>query len=243
MYLYQPGAAATVFRQPSRHANGNTRDQLGRLLTCEHSGRQVSRTEPDGTVTPLATHFDGKKLNSPNDVVCRGDGAIFFTDPPYGLTARVGVEAPKELEFQGVYRIDVDGRLTLLVDDFDRPNGLAFSPDETLLYVNDTARRHIRVFAVDEEGNLSGDRVFAEISGDGRGAPDGMKLDRAGNVYCTGPGGVWVNAPDGTSLGRIQVPEQTANLAWGDADWQTLYLTASTSLYRVRMKIAGIPVP
>src|SRR5262249_13633604 len=136
-----------------------------------------------------------------------------------------------------------DGRLTLLVDDFDRPNGLAFSPDETLLYIDDSALRHVRVFVVDEEGNLSEDRVFVDISGDGPGVPDGMKIDRAGNLYCTRPGGVWVIAPDSSTRGRIRVPEQTASLAGGDSDWQTLYLTASTSLYRIRMKVAGIPVP
>jgi sugar lactone lactonase YvrE len=242
MYEYRPGAGVSVFRHPSRHTNGNTLDGQGRLLSCEHSGRQVTRTEADGTVTPLATHFGGKRLNSPNDIVVRGDGTIYFTDPPYGiLSERVGVPAEQELEFNGVFRLDEDRTLTLLVDDFDRPNGLAFSPDQTLLYIDDTARGHIRVFTMTVDRQLSEDRVFAELSGPERGRPDGMKVDREGNIYCTGPGGVWVFNPLGALLGKVIMPEQTANLAWGDGDWQTLYLTASTSLYRLRLGVAGIP--
>ena len=242
IYRYTPGAGVDIFRADARHPNGNTFDRLGRLLTCEHSGRQVTRTEPDGTVTPIATHFEGKRLNSPNDIVVRGDGAIFFTDPPYGLSAPHGVPAEQELPFFGVYRLDPDGALTLLVDDFERPNGLAFSPDERLLYIDDTARGHIRVFTVSDDGRLSDDKLFIEVKGEGRGRPDGMKVDREGNVYCTGPGGVWVFSPMSQLLGRIRVPEQTANLAWGGDDWRTLYLTASTSLYHVRLSIPGIPV-
>lgn len=243
LYRFTPGEGVSVFRRPSRHTNGNTIDSVGRLLSCEHSGRQVSRTEADGTVVPLATHFEGKRLNSPNDIVVRADGAIFFTDPPYGiLSDRVGVPAEQELPFNGVYRLDPDGTLTLLVDDFERPNGLAFSPDETLLYIDDTARSHIRVFTLTDEGRVAEDRVFAELVGTERGRPDGMKVDRAGNVYCTGPGGVWVLNPLGAPLGRILTPETTANLAWGDDDWQSLYLTVSTSLYRLRLGVAGIPV-
>jgi len=242
LYRYDPNAGVSVFREPSNHANGNTRDLQGRLLTCEHSGRRLSRLEPDGSLTALVTHFEGKRLNSPNDVVVRGDGAIFFTDPPYGLNTPHGVPAEQELDFLGVYRLDPDGTLSLLVDDFERPNGLAFSPDERILYIDDTARGQIRAFDVGDDGRLTNDRVFATLTGEGRGRPDGMKVDRAGNIYCTGPGGVWVVNRDGLILGRILVPEQTANLAWGGADWRTLYLTASTSLYRVQMEIAGIPV-
>jgi sugar lactone lactonase YvrE len=242
LYQYRPGEGVSVFREKSRFANGNTIDQRGRLLTCEHAGRQVVRQEPDGTLTPIATHLEGRRLNSPNDIVVRGDGAIFFTDPPYGLQPPHGVLAEKDLSFNGVYRLDLDGRLTLLVDDFERPNGLAFNPDERLLYVDDTAQGHIRVFTVTDDGRLTEDRVFAVLRGEGRGRPDGMKVDREGHVYCTGPGGVWVFSPLGGLLGRILMPEQTANLAWGDEDWRTLYLTASTSLYRIRLSIAGIPV-
>lgn len=241
LYAYTPGSGVGVYREQSRFANGNTIDQQGRLLSCEHAGRQVVRQEADGSLTPIATHYEGKRLNSPNDIVVRGDGAIFFTDPPYGLQPPHGVTAEKELAYNGVYRLDPDGGLTLLVRDFERPNGLAFNPDERLLYVDDTQQGHIRVFAVSDDGSLSEDRVFAVLRGTGRGRPDGLKVDREGNVYCTGPGGVWVFDPLGGLLGTIRVPEQTANLAWGDADWQTLYLTASTSLYRVRLGIAGIP--
>ena len=242
LYQYTPGAGVTVYREQSRFANGNTFDHEDRLLTCEHTGRQVVRQEADGTLTPIATHFEGKRLNSPNDIVVRGDGSIFFTDPPYGLQPPHGVEADRELPFNGVYRLDPDGTLTLLVDDFDRPNGLAFSPDERLLYIDDTARSHIRRFVVSAEGQLSEDMEFAVLAGDGRGRPDGMKVDREGNVYCTGPGGIWVFSPLAELIGRIRVPEQTANVGWGDDDWQTLYLTASTSLYRIRLGIPGIPV-
>jgi sugar lactone lactonase YvrE len=243
IYRLNADGASEVFRRPSRHTNGNTFDRQGRLLSCEHSGRQVSRTEPDGTITSLATHYEGKRLNSPNDVVCRGDGAIIFTDPPYGiLSERMGGVAEPELSFFGVYRLDPGGSLTLLVDDFERPNGLAFSPDERTLFIADTARGHIRSFQYTDDGRLRDERVFAVLEGEGRGRPDGMKLDREGNVYCTGPGGVWVFSPMGALLGKIRLPEQTANLGWGGPDWRTLYLTASTTLYRIRLEVAGIPV-
>jgi len=242
LYQYAPGAGVSVYRADVPFPNGNTIDGQGRLITCEHVGRDVVREEADGTLTQLATRYDGRRLNSPNDVVLRGDGCIFFTDPPYGLQPPHGVPAEKELDFHGVYRLDPDGTLTLLVDDFERPNGLAFTPDQRLLYIDDTARGHIRVFAVSDEGDLSADRVFAAVQGEGRGRPDGMKVDREGNVYCTGPGGVWIFSPLAALLGKIRVPEQTANIAWGDEDWRTLYLTASTSLYRIRLAIPGIPV-
>lgn len=242
LYQYQPDTGVNIYREHSPFPNGNTFDHQGRLLTCEHAGREVVRQEPDGALTPIATHFEGKRLNSPNDIVVRGDGSTYFTDPPYGLQPPHGVDAEKELPFNGVYRLGPDGTLTLLVDDFERPNGLAFSPTENLLYIDDTARGHIRVFTVGDDGRLRDDRVFATLQGEGRGRPDGMKLDREGNIYCTGPGGVWVFSPLAGLLGRIRVPEQTANLAWGDDDWRTLYLTASTSLYRVRLSIPGVPV-
>lgn len=242
MYALRPGNAALPYRKPSRFANGNTFDREGRLITCEHVGRRVSRLEQDGTLVALATQYDGKRLNSPNDVVVRSDGVIIFTDPPYGLRAPHGVPAEQEIPFQGVYRLDRDGTLTLLADDFDRPNGLAFSPDERTLYIDDTARGHIRRFSVTEDGRLADGALFAELSGPGRGRPDGMKVDRNGAVYCTGPGGVWVFNPDGELLGIITVPEQTANLAWAGDDWRTLYLTASTSIYRVTLGVAGVAV-
>lgn len=241
---YRPlpeGPEITTFRYPSGQANGLTLDRQGRLIACEHAGRRVSRIDHDGKVETLADTFEGKRLNSPNDVVVRSDGSIFFTAPPYGLpNQREG----KELPFNGVYRIDPAGRLHLLVDDFERPNGLAFSPDERTLYVDDSARQHIRAFDVAPDGTLSRGRVWAELKpapGE-RGVPDGMKVDVEGNVYCTGPAGIWIFDPSSRFLGRIVLPEVPANLAWGDADWRTLYITAQTSLYRLRLNVPGIPV-
>jgi gluconolactonase len=176
-------------------------------------------------------------------VVVKSDGSIYFSDPPYGLTAAYGAEGEQELDFQGVYRLAPDGQtLTLLVDDYDRPNGLCFSPDESTLYINDTARMHVRAFDVQPDGTIANGRVFTEESGEG-GAPDGMKVDGQGNVYVTGPGGIWIFNPSGKHLGVIETPEPTANLAWGGDDWKTLFITASTSIYRLQCKVAGIPVP
>ncbi len=185
--------------------------------------------------------YQGKRLNSPNDVVVRSDGSIFFTDPPYGL--RNHTEG-KELPFNGVFCRKPDGTLTVAVDDFELPNGLAFSPDEKTLYVDDSARFHIRSFAVAADGTLSGGAVWAEMDNpnDEAGVPDGMKVDSEGHVFCTGPGGVWVFETNGRLLGRITMPEVTANLAWAGDDWRTLYLTASTSLYRLHVSVPGIPV-
>jgi gluconolactonase len=233
----------TTFRKPSNMANGLTWDRQGRLLACEHASSQVSRTEPDGRIIPVATHYQGKQLNSPNDIVCAADGGIYFSDPPYGRAEYYGVPREQELAFQGVYRAGPDpGHPTLLVDDFDRPNGLCFSLDGRRLFINDTARKHIRVFDVKADGTLSGGRVWAETTGEGPGAPDGMKLDSAGHLYCCGPGGIHVFDPDAVCLGVIHMPEYTANFAWGDADLQSLYVTASTSVYRIRALVPGLPV-
>jgi gluconolactonase len=233
----------TTFRKPCNMSNGLTYDRQGRLLVCEHATSQVTRTEPDGRIVPLATHHGDRQLNSPNDIVCRSDGGIYFTDPPYGRARFYGVERPQELDFQGVYRVGPDPRHPeLLVDDFDRPNGLCFSLDEQRLFVNDTARQHIRVFDVTPAGGLRNGRVWAETRGDKPGAPDGMKLDSAGHVYCCGPGGIHVFTPEGNLREIIEVPEYTANFAWGDDDHRALFITASTSLYRIRMDISGQPV-
>jgi gluconolactonase len=233
----------TTHRKPCHMSNGLTWDRQGRLLACEHASSRVTRTERDGRITPLATHYDGKQLNSPNDIVCAADGGIYFTDPPYGRAEFYGVPRAQELPFQGVYRVGERPEApTLLVDDFDRPNGLCFSLDGRRLFVNDTARRHIRVFDVAGDGQLSGGAVWATTDGDGPGAPDGMKIDSAGNVYCCGPGGVHVFAPDAACLGVIHVPERPANFAWGDADYRSLYVTASTSVYRIRVLVPGLPV-
>ena len=243
MKKWTSDSGITTFRQPSGKSNGLTYDKQQRLIACEHANRRVSRTESDGTVTTIASHYEEKKLNSPNDVVVKSDGSIYFTDPPYGLTAMYGEEGGQELDFQGVYRLSEDGQeLTLLVDDFDRPNGLCFSPDESVLYVDDTARMHVRAFDVQSDGTLANGRIFAEEEGE-NGVPDGMKVDQQGNVYLTGPGGIWVFDPVGTHLGVIQVPEVTANLGWGENDWKTLFITATTSIYRIQLKVSGIPVP
>ena len=161
-------------------------------MACEHGNRRVSCSAAGGESVTLAERYQGKRLNSPNDAVVRSDGSLFFSDPPYGLTAEFGVFADQEIPFQGVYRLSPNGSLSLLIADFDRPNGLAFSPDERLLYIDDTQRMHIRVFDVDAEGDLSNGRIFAEMEADRPGVPDGMKVDAAGNVYCTGPGGVLI---------------------------------------------------
>jgi gluconolactonase len=242
MKKWTPESGITNFRVPSGKSNGLTYDKQGRLIACEHANRRVSRTEADGTVVTIASHYNNKRLNSPNDVVVKSDGSIYFTDPPYGLTAAYGVEGKQELDFQGVYRLAPDGALTLLVGDFDRPNGLCFSPDESILYINDTARMHIRAFDVRRDGTIANGRVFAQEQGQ-NGAPDGMKVDERGNVYVTGPGGIWVFNPSGVHLGVIQLLEKAANLAWGDDDWGTLFITAMTSLYRVKLKVSGVPVP
>ncbi len=233
----------TTYRKPSNMANGNAYDRQGRLLTCEHATSRVVRTEPDGRITVLASHYQGKELNSPNDIVCRRDGSIYFTDPPYGRVKFYGVERPQELPFQGVYRVGPDPEHPeLLVDDFDRPNGLCFALDEQRLFINDTARKHIRVFDVTPTGGLRGGRVWAETRGDKPGAPDGMKIDARGNVYCCGPGGIHVFSPDGSLMEVIEVPEYTANFCWGDDDYRSLFITASTSLYRIRTAVPGHPL-
>lgn len=232
----------STFRKPCNMSNGLTWDRQGWLLACEHATSQVTRTEHDGRITPIATHFDGKQLNSPNDIVCARDGGIYFSDPPYGRAEYYGVPRPQELPFQGVYRAGSDPRHPLLLaDDFDRPNGLCFSLDGQRLFVNDTARQHIRVFDLKADGSLAGGAVWAETRGEGAGAPDGMKIDSVGNVYCCGPGGIHVFTPDAVCLGVIHVPERTANFAWGDADYRSLYITASTSVYKIRVQVPGLP--
>jgi gluconolactonase len=231
----------STFRKPCNMSNGLTWDRQGRLLACEHATSQITRTEHDGRITPLATHFDGKQLNSPNDIVCARDGGIYFSDPPYGRSEYFGVPREQELPFQGVYRVGADpGHPVLLVDDFDRPNGLCFSLDGRRLFVNDTARQHIRVFDLEADGSLAGGAVWAETRGEGAGAPDGMKIDSAGNVYCCGPGGIHLFAPDAVCVGVIHVPERTANFAWGDPDCRSLYITASTSVYKIRVQVPGL---
>ncbi len=234
------GFSVSTYRAPSGNANGLTLDGEGRLISCEHSARRVSRQEAGGAYVTLADSYQGKRLNSPNDVVVRSDGTIYFTDPPYGVED-LGQEP--DLDFRGVYMIATDGALRLLVDDFDRPNGLAFSPDEKTLYVDDSRRRHIRAFTVNADGSLADGRLWTDMTSSDEGSPDGMKVDTNGNVFCTGPGGVWVMNAAGRVLGRIIGDEQPANLAWGGDDLCTLYVTARTGLYRIRLHTTGIPVP
>jgi gluconolactonase len=238
---WTPENGISDFCIPSGKSNGLTFDGKGRLIACEHANRRVTRREEDGTIVTIASHYKGKRLNSPNDVVVKKDGSIYFTDPPYGLNPTFGTFEEQELPFYGVYRLSPDGEnLTLLIDD-SVPNGLAFSPDESLLYVADTERNHIRVFDVKEDGKIVNGRIFAKIPGEPL-APDGIKVDSAGNVYTTGRGGIWIFSPTGERLGIIPVPELPANLCWGDIDWKTLYITARTSIYRIRLNIIGIPV-
>src|SRR6266404_7954710 len=242
LHRWSETEGVSSFRKPCNMSNGLTYDRTGNVLACEHATSQVTRRDRTGTLTPIATHYQGKQLNSPNDIVCAPDGTIFFTDPPYGRVKFFGIPREQELPFQGVYRVGPDPKEpTLLVDDFDRPNGLCFSLDRRRLFINDTARQHIRVFEVKGDGTLAGGRVWAETTGEGKGAPDGMKIDSLGNVYCCGPGGIHVLSPEAVSLGVIHVPEYVANFAWGDADCRSLYITASTSVYRIRTVTPGLP--
>ncbi len=231
-------------------SNGLTLDGQGEVLAAEHGGRGVSRITGDGARTMLADRFQGKRLNSPNDVVIKSDGAIYFTDPPYavqigtpGATRPEGWWAAaipgKEQSCNGVYRLAPDGELQLLVDDFQLPNGLAFSPDEAILYIDDSARKHIRAFDVRADGSLTHSRIVLDMASSDPGVPDGLKVDLQGNVFSTGPGGVWVCRADGTLLGRIILPELPANLAWGE-DGSVLFLTARTSVYRIQTKTRGV---
>ena len=239
---FTPGQGVALFKEPTNRANGLTRDLQGRLLAAEHDTRRVTRQEADGSITVLANSFGGHRLNRTNDVVVKSDGAIYFTDPN-------GPWTPEQwdLTHTGVYRLSPDlGTLSLLVSDFIVPNGLAFTPDEKHLYVNDSRRGHIRVFELIPNGMLAKhtDRVFADLRGSEPGVPDGMKVDTAGNVYCGGAGGIWIMDRTGKKLGRIiHGYSATTNLAFGGDDWSTLYFTSRNELGAVKLRIAGIPVP
>jgi sugar lactone lactonase YvrE len=246
LYTRTEAQGHTVFRKPSGQGNGNTFDRQGRLITCEHANRRVSRTAPDHKVETVASHYEGKRLNSPNDVICDRNGDLYFTDPPYGLRQPDGSFQGQELPYCGVFRWSAaTGQLSLLLDDFLRPNGLAFNAEETQLFVCDTNQYHVRVFDLGPDGRLRPGRVCAElVYGDVHGRADGMKLDVEGNLYVAGNTleGIWVFNPAGKLMGFIGVGELAANLAWGGEDWRTLYITARTSVYRVPMRVAGLPV-
>ncbi|MGD0061141.1 MAG: SMP-30/gluconolactonase/LRE family protein [Verrucomicrobiia bacterium] len=256
IYRYTPATNSfSVFREPSGQANGNALDPQGRLVTCEHENRRTSRTEPDGAVVPLATHYEGKRLNSPNDIVCRSDGSVYFSDPPYGVKAEL-----RELDFQGVYRIEptpysskegssvpvpLPGRgqgwvppIQLLVRDFIKPNGLAFSPDEKILYIADTELGHIRGFDVNADGTITNSRVFCKVE-----RPDGFRVDIEGNLYISAMVSVEIFDRTGKKIGEITLDQRPANVAFGDPDRKTLYICARTGFYKARVSIPGVAMP
>jgi gluconolactonase len=265
-----PGAGVSIFLQPSGYqgaapyggpesgSNGMTLDARGRLTVAGHARRNVFRLEtldPHATLTVLADSYEGKKLNSPNDLVYRSDGSLYFTDPPYGLRTQKDSDPEKQLKVNGVYRIPhaltqkpgappARGELQLLIRDLPRPNGIAFSPDEKFLYVDNSEPRKIWMrYRVQPDGSLSDPTLLYDATADKRiGGPDGMKVDRDGNIYSAGPGGVTILSPAGKLLATLLIPERVSNLAWGGADRTTLYITASTSIYRVRLKIPGAPL-
>lgn len=249
MLRWVPDQGVGVFRAQSNFANGNTRDREGRLITCEHGGRRVTRTEPDGTLTVIADSFDGKRLNSPNDVVVKSDGSIWFTDPTYGILSDYeGFKAEPEQEGCYVYRVDpATGEITVVADDFVKPNGLAFCPDESKLYVADSGfshdpngPHHIRVFDVTEAGRLRGGEVFVEVA---PGVPDGFRLDEQGNLWSSAQDGVRVFDPEGNALGRIKLPQMVANLTFGGPRRNRLFITSTHTLCAVYVGVTGAQRP
>jgi gluconolactonase len=242
LYEFDPRTQqVTTYRDPSNKANGNTYDHQQRLITCEHSASRVVREEGDRSLTVLAAQYAGAELNSPNDVIVDRAGRVLFTDPPYGrMDDTVGVRRPCSQPVQGVYRVDPrDCSIEILADDFDKPNGLCFAEDEAVLFVNDSARMHIRRFKVRGDVLVNGG-VWAGLEGAGEGVPDGMKVDSEGNLFCCGPGGVHVFSPEGHCLGVVLVPEVVANFNWGDRDLMTLYMCATSGLYSCRVLVPGI---
>ena len=245
---WTPGGGASVFREPSNFSNGHTRDRQGRLVSCEHGARRVTRTEVDGTITVLADCFLGKRLNSPNDVVVKSDGSIWFTDPTYGILSDYeGYKSDPEQAAQNVFRLDpASGDLTSVAHDFRQPNGLAFSPDETTLYIADSAAshdpatpRHIRAFDVVGD-RLTNGRVFASID---TGIPDGFRIDTSGNLWSSAADGVHCFGPDGVLLGKILVPQTVSNLTFGGPKKNRLFITATTSLYAIYVTATGAQTP
>jgi aldose 1-epimerase len=235
---WHPRDGLSTYREPSNNSNGLAIDKRGRLLACEHGARRVSITEA-GQAKALVERFEGKRLNSPNDLAIGPDGSVYFTDPPYGIQNQ---PQAKELDFNGVYRLSPKGELTVLAKDFERPNGIALSPDNKVLYVADTTRLHVRAFDISKDGSITNNRVIAQMkpwAENVKGGADGMKVDRKGNLYATGPGGVWVFDKAGKVLGVIETPETPTNCGFGDKDFKTLYITARTGVYRIRLTTAG----
>jgi sugar lactone lactonase YvrE len=247
MHRWNEKDGASLFRDDDGSGpNGNTYDRNGLLITCEHNNRRLSRTKADGGVESVVDRYQGHRLNSPNDVICTRNGDLIFTDPTYGLRQPDGSIVGQEYPFPGVFRFSPStGNLRTIAEDFEAPNGLVLTDDETRMYIADTRLHNVRVFDLAADGSLSNGREFADISyGDTVGRPDGMKLDSRGNLYVTAnvPQSVWVYSADGTLLGFIEVGESAANCAWGGDDWRTLFVTANTSVYRLGMKVAGQPV-
>jgi sugar lactone lactonase YvrE len=240
LHRWDPATSAvSVFREPSAGATALALDREGRLLATEHRNRRISRTEADGSIVTLVDRYEGKRLNSPNDFVVGPDGTLFFTDPPYGLPRQV---EGKELDFQGVYRLEPGGRLRLLVRDMVRPNGIGLSPDGRTLYVTDSERAHLRAFAFRHDGSVDEGRVIATLrpwKSGVQGVPDGLTVSAQGHILVTGPGGVWVFDLKGGRLGVIPIPEPPAACAFGNTDRKTLYITARSRVYRMRMTVAG----
>lgn len=241
-YKWSEGQAVSVFRTPSNQANGNFFDSKGRVISCEHATSQVVCLDHDGKrVMPIATQFEGRQLNSPNDIIRDGQGRIWFTDPSFGrIREDLGILREQELDFQGVFRLDPDGNLHAMIRDFQQPNGLCLSSDGTRLFVNDSWGGHIRVFDLTSDGSISGGSVWAEITGEGEGVPDGMKCTVDDKILCNGPGGVHVLSPSGETLGVIRTPEKSTNFCFGGGDLSVLYVTASTSIYRLQTRMTGL---
>jgi gluconolactonase len=245
IWKWIPGVGRETVLRPSGHANGMTFDKQGRLVVAGWCKRTIWRMENDGSIVTLASRYQGKKLNSPNDIVVRSDGSIYWTDSTGGLVipGMVAEDIQRYLDVQGVFRLTPDGQeVSLVIEDCVYPNGIAFSPDESLLYVNDSRLGLIRAFDVHADGSVGPGRLFHKLIGNEPGVADGMKVDIEGNVYCTGPGGVHIIDPNGEALGRLKIPGHSTNMAWGDDDWRSLYVTTFNSVYRTRIKIPGVAV-
>ena len=245
IWRWKPGGKAQPIMQPSSKANGTVLDSEGRLVVAGWGGRTVFRIEHDGSKTTLASQWQGKKLNSPNDIVVHSSGWIYFTDPPGGLL-NVGMvcgDIQRYLDTQPVFRVSADGKkLEVVTEDFVYPNGLCFSPDEKLLYVNCSREKLIRVYDMKPDGSVGPGRIFHRYTSPERGVPDGIKCDVDGRVYCTGPGGIWVHDRDGSVVGRLKTPgHHPTNMCFGDDDWRTLYITMIGSVVRIRLNTPGVP--